>query len=882
MKLSLRNKFLLPTVLLIVVGMGISCAISYLNARQALNAAIQSQITQLVTSTADNLTAWVHRNTQDIVVWSAEPVYQTALQTSLDGETARQSANRQFHNLQTQYPFYEVLSLVNSRGEVVASSDPAGTATLQLSDRQYFQDAMAGKVVVSEVLKSRFSGNPVFVIAAPVKNQDTTVGILFGSVDLAAFTDIHIAPVKVGQTGYVYVYNAQGLVIAYPDKTQILTLNLKEYDFGREMLARRAGLINYTWKGLYKIAAFQEIPATGWMVAAAVSAREIFTPVRQMGYINLAVAGTMMLLAILAIQLLTRSIVRPISQSVAFARAIAAGDLSTTITVRQQDEIGVLVNGLQEMQNSIRAVLQEIACMTTAIQAGRLDLRSDPAVFPGAWREVIVGLNSVIEAFVTPINSTAQYLDRIAKGDLPDVITTEAQGDFNTIKNNVNLLISNLKNVLQETTTLIQGVQVGQLNVRGNIANFTGDWREMIVGINGVIEAFVGPLHMAARYLDELAHGDLPEQITDYARGDFNEIKDNVNALLAAMQDITQRAEEIAAGNLMVSFTERSQQDYLMQALNRMIQQLKTVVLNAKVAADQVASGSQAMSSGAEELSQGTTEQAAAAEQASASMEEMASNIHQNADNATQTEKIAMQAAEDAKKAGEAVVQTVTAMYQIVKRISIIEEIARQTHMLSLNATIEAAKAQDYGKGFGVVAAEVRALASRSQMAATEINQMAGASISVAEKAGEMLKRLVPDIQKTAELIQEIGAASREQTTGTEQINRAIQQLDQVIQQNSSVSEEMAATAEELANQAQQLQQAIAFFNVEASRHANHDTKAVSEQPLSRTIILPHLEREVGRHNPGNGRSHTIPAALLDLRDTTKRGDSLDAEFEHF
>ncbi|WP_235264124.1 methyl-accepting chemotaxis protein, partial [Geoalkalibacter ferrihydriticus] len=207
--------------------------------------------------------------------------------------------------------------------------------------------------------------------------------------------------------------------------------------------------------------------------------------------------------------------------------------------------------------------------------------------------------------------------------------------------------------------------------------------------------------------------------------------------------------------------------------------------------------------------------QAAAAEEASSSMEQMAANIRQNADNAMQTEKIAAKSAQDARQGGEAVGKTVTAMKQIADKISIVEEIARQTNLLALNAAIEAARAGEHGKGFAVVAAEVRKLAERSQTAAAEISDLSGSSVEIAEQAGKMLTQMVPDIQKTAELVQEIAAASKEQDAGAEQVNKAIQQLDQVIQQNASASEEMASTSEELSSQAEQLQQAIAYFKVD-------------------------------------------------------------------
>jgi methyl-accepting chemotaxis protein len=222
-------------------------------------------------------------------------------------------------------------------------------------------------------------------------------------------------------------------------------------------------------------------------------------------------------------------------------------------------------------------------------------------------------------------------------------------------------------------------------------------------------------------------------------------------------------------------------------------------------------------------MSQGATEQAAATEEVSSSMEQMAANIRQNTDNALMTEKLAMHAVESAQQGGDAALEAVTAMRKIAEKISIIEEIARQTNMLSLNATIEAAKANEKGKGFAVVASEVRTLAGRSREAAEAINSLAGSGVEIAEQAGELLVQLVPDIQKTAELMQEISAASREQDAGAEQINQAIQQLDQTTQQNAANSEEIAAMAEELATQAEQLRDTIAFFKLAEVPHTSQD-----------------------------------------------------------
>jgi methyl-accepting chemotaxis protein len=320
----------------------------------------------------------------------------------------------------------------------------------------------------------------------------------------------------------------------------------------------------------------------------------------------------------------------------------------------------------------------------------------------------------------------------------------------------------------------------------------------------------------------------------------------SVKGMLRPLEHVIRTADSIGKGDLTVEIGIRTRDEIgqALSAISEMLAKLRAIVMEAKSTIMNVSTGSQLMSESTDDISQGASEQASNVEEVSSSMEQMVANIKQNADNALETEKIALQSAEDAKESGKAVKETLVAMKDIALKISIIEEIARQTNLLALNAAIEAARAGEHGKGFAVVASEVRKLAERSQAAAAEINDLSKSSVDIADKAGSMLQKLVPDIQKTAELVQEISSASAEQKAGADQINMSISQFDQVAQGNASAAEEMSSTAVELSSQAHHLLKIMEYFNVSSDAGSKEDTVTSANKVDGQKKRIVHLLRD--------------------------------------
>jgi len=496
----------------------------------------------------------------------------------------------------------------------------------------------------------------------------------------------------------------------------------------------------------------------------------------------LSVAMTLaVLVAAVLFGLQVTGLLRGLRGNATAAHRIAQGKLDEKIEVHNQNELGEIERALAEVQFNLHAMIDDASLLSKAAVEGRLATRADASRHQGDYARIVQGVNDTLDAVIGPLNVAAAYVDQIARGAIPAKITDTYNGDFNTIKNNLNTAIDAVNGLVADAVMLAQAAVEGRLETRADAGKHQGDYRRIVEGVNATLDAVIAPINEVKRVMVALSGGDLTQKITDDYAGDFQ---------------------------------------VLQNAVNDSMDKLAEIIEQVRGAADALTNAAGQVSATAQSLSQSSSEQAASVEETSASIEQMSASINQNSENAKITDAMASKSSAEAGEGGQAVKSTVEAMKNIAGKIGIIDDIAYQTNLLALNAAIEAARAGEHGKGFAVVAAEVRKLAERSQVAAQEIGELASGSVNLAERAGKLLDEMVPSINKTSDLVQEIASASQEQTAGVGQINNAMGQLNKATQQNASASEELAATAEELGGQAGQLQELMGFFTVDSASGA--------------------------------------------------------------
>ena len=559
MKLSLRNKFLVPTTALLIVALGVASGISYFMSSAALEGCINDQIGTLAVSTARATGWWIKDRRLDVRSWSRQELFKKALQDSAENDADRKAADTLLTDLKKSYDYYLDITLADGKGRIVASSNPGLIGKAAVGDKDYFKGALKGSLVTSDLEKNPESGQPMFHIAAPVSGKDGVSGVLFATVDLSTFNSVFVDPLKIGKTGYAYLYNQDGFVIAHPVKDNLLKLNMNQFDFGRQMIKEKSGIIRYTYSGVNKIVAFQLDENSGWTVGIGAGTKELMEPAIRLGYINLIIGVVAVVLGVLVTFLVARSVVGPIS-----ARICGLADNS--------DHVASASNGISEASQSLSesatqqaASLEETGSSLEQI-ASMVKTNADNA---SEADSITRDTDRVMETVSTDMEEMASAMSQIAEagGEISKIVKSIDEISFQT-----NLLALN---------AAVEAARAGEAGagfavVADEVRNLAMRAAEAAQNTQDLVETTVTRIRQGSELVDKTKDG-------------FAQVADSIGKVAALVAEIATASSEQAQGIVQV---------------NQAVSEMDKVVQQNAANAEETAGASAEMRTQAEEMNE--------------------------------------------------------------------------------------------------------------------------------------------------------------------------------------------------------------------------------------------------------------------------------------
>ncbi|MDH4457172.1 MAG: methyl-accepting chemotaxis protein [Nevskia sp.] len=559
------------------------------------------------------------------------------------------------------------------------------------------------------------------------------------------------------------------------------------------------------------------------------------------------------------------AVIGPLNVAASYVDRISKGDIPAPITDSYNGDFNTIKNNLNQAIDAVNKLVADADMLSTAAVQGKLATRADASKHQGDFRKIVQGVNETLDAVIGPLNVAASYVDRISKGDIPAPITDSYNGDFNTIKNNLNQAIDAVNKLVADAGMLSTAAVEGKLATRADATKHQGDFRKIVQGVNETLDAVIGPLGVAADVVDRIARGDIPPPITDSYNGDFNNIKNNLNTCISAVNMLVADAGMLSSaaveGNLATradatkhqgdfrkivqgvnetldaviapinetgrvlsalaqgDLTEtirtnyRGDFDKMVQDTNRTVVQLSQIVSSIQQATASINLAAREIASGNIDLSSRTEQQAASLEETASSMEELTSTVRLNAENAKQANQLALGASDVARKGGMVVGEVVGTMSdiqasskKIVDIISVIDGIAFQTNILALNAAVEAARAGEQGRGFAVVAAEVRSLAQRSAGAAKEIKTLIGDSVEKVGNGSRLVEQAGRTMEEIVSSVKRVTDIMGEISAASQEQSLGIEQVNKTVTQMDEVTQQNASLVEEASASARMLE----------------------------------------------------------------------------